>query len=390
MIMDTGRKKTRHHESRLISKIVRQVLVGLVVFCTPGHGAAQQRPDTATISGTVRDATSGDRIPYAIISLDGAATAIADSNGTFAIPHVLPGTRTLEIRRIGYAARWLILTMQAGVPLHVSVTLDALASKLAPVDVQSVGPIRRHLAGFRERRERGFGHHLTRSEFAPWNPTTATDVLRRIPGVRVRPNPDYTWGGDSGIPDSRRYIVETSRGGAISYSLTAGAECPVLYFVDGVMVGNARDNDIDNFLSIHQVEAIESYVGAQVPVTFQHPQARCGVIAFWTGPGTMTSRGPYRSTWFPVVGVAAGAVLGLVAPSSCSTCLFDTDRVIRTMGNAIVLGALGLVIGRFVAGSGTSRSSVARGVGITVLARGDGIVGLAATISFGTSLLHRR
>jgi len=315
---------------------------------------------------------------------------LAESDGTFAIPHVLPGTRTLQIERLGYATRRLVLTVQAGMPLYVSVTLDAMASELAPVDVQAVQPSRRDLTGFLERSERGFGHHVTRSEFERWNPTTTLDVLRRMPGVRVRPNPEYTWGGGSGIPDSRRYIVETSRGGAISYSPSGGPECPVAYFVDGVMMGNTRDNDIENFLAIHQVEAIESYVGAQVPVAFQHPEARCGVIAFWTGPDATMPRGPDRSMWFGVAGVAAGAILGLAAPSDCSTCLFDTTRLNRTMGNAMVLGILGLVIGGFVHGSGTSQSSVARGVGITVLAGGDGIVGLGATISFGPSPLHHR
>ncbi len=373
--------------------MTRTGVLGLVVFCIPGQVAAQQQPDTVTISGTVRDATSGEPIPYAIISLDGAATVMAESDGTFAFPHILPGTRTLEIQRIGYAARQLVLTVRAGTPLHVSVTLDALASELGPVDVQAVAPIRRDLTGFLERRERGFGHHVTRSEFMQWNPTTATDVLRRIPGVRVRPNPKYGRGGDPNRfdEDTRRYIVETSRGGARTFNPLAGPECPVVYFVDGMMVGSARDNDIDGFLAIHQVEAIESYVGVQVPVTFQHPEARrCGVIAFWTGGGALTSGGPSGSGWFGVAGAATGAVLGLAAPSSCSTCLFDTDRVKRTLGNAIVLGALGLVISRFVLGRGTSQSSVARGVGITVLAGGDGIVGLGATISFGPSLLHHR
>jgi hypothetical protein len=365
------------------------MLMGVLVFCAAGQVAAQQQPDTVTISGTVRDAMSGEPISYAIISLDGVATVMAESDGTFALPHVLPGTRTLEIRRLGYAARRLVLTVRAGMPLHVSVTLDALASELAPVDVQAVEPIRRDLTGFLERRERGFGHHVTRSEFVRWNPTTATDVLRRIPGVRVRPNPEYGWGGDSGIPDRRRYVVETSRGGAITYNPLAGPECPVMYFVDGIMVGNARDSDIDSFLAIHQVEAIESYVGVQVPVTFQHPAARCGVVAFWTGPQDTTSDSN-SSALAGIAGAAAGVALGLAAPSNCSTCLFDTGRVQRTIGNAIVLGVLGVVIGRFVHGSGTSQSSVARGVGITVLPGGDRIVGVAATISFGTNPLHHR
>ncbi len=130
------------------------------------------------------------------------------------------------------------------------------------------------LRPFTLRREEGFGSFLTQEEFASWNPRETTDVLRRMRGVRVRPNPSYGVRGDT-----RRFLVESTR----TVARIQGGACPIVYFMNGLYYGNASDFDIDVMLAVTNIAAIEVYSGAsQIPPVYNRPGAGCGVIAFWT------------------------------------------------------------------------------------------------------------
>ena len=109
-------------------------------------------------------------------------------------------------------------------------------------------------------------------EFASWNPRMATDVLRRMRGIRLRPNPEYLFRGDG-----RKYLIETSRSAG-----RVQRNCPVLFFLNGVFHGDS-DQDVDILFTIQDTEAIEVYSGASdLPPVFNRPGASCGVVAFWT------------------------------------------------------------------------------------------------------------
>jgi hypothetical protein len=56
-----------------------------------------------TIGGTVRNASSGDTIAAASISVDGLpVTCVSDPQGRFVIERIAPGTRTLTVRAAGF------------------------------------------------------------------------------------------------------------------------------------------------------------------------------------------------------------------------------------------------------------------------------------------------
>ncbi len=155
----------------------------------------------------------------------------------------------------------------------------------------------REMVGFAERRRTGIGSFLTRLDFEGWNPTVATDVLRRMRGMRVRPNPRYGFAGDS-----RRWLIESRRdigarvtrvipGSAADRSATTLGggggqimitECPVLLFIDGAYVGDSRVTDVDNMVTLMNLTAVEVYTSSQVPARFNLPGATCGVAVFWT------------------------------------------------------------------------------------------------------------
>ncbi len=74
------------------------------------HQRRPARPATATISGRVVDATTGDGIPRARVHLGGLylsdlPDAITDENGDFRIDDVRPGVYQLRARRVGYVYR---------------------------------------------------------------------------------------------------------------------------------------------------------------------------------------------------------------------------------------------------------------------------------------------
>ena len=132
------------------------------------------------------------------------------------------------------------------------------------------------LDGFSRRRRAGWGSHITREEFEEFAPMAVTDVLRRMPDVRIKPNPNY------GAGDSRRNLIESPR---FAGRIVGGNECGMLYFLDGVPMGSTEDPafDLDRLIIVEHIEAIEVYAGpSQTPPELSHPGAACGVIAFWT------------------------------------------------------------------------------------------------------------
>jgi hypothetical protein len=246
---------------------------------------APQGSAGTVVRGQVTDAASERGIDGAQVRVVGTSLATrTDSDGAFRLADLPAGAHSVTVARIGYRRVRHEFDLDSGAVAELPA--DALAMppgvlELAPIVVRAEGvPIgSRHLAlgGFYERREMGFGHFATREEFEEWSPSVATDVLRHMPGIRVRPNPAYGYGGDA-----RRYLVGTTR--VVTMASSMGLECPALYFIDGLYAGNSKDQNtyIDAILSINNVSAIEVYSGpTQTPARFNWPGADCGVVVFW-------------------------------------------------------------------------------------------------------------
>ncbi|WP_400193574.1 TonB-dependent receptor [Hymenobacter sp. B81] len=75
-------------------------LSGAAILLLLGHSAWAQGP----VSGTITDARSGQALPGATISLDGAAAAVTDASGTFSLPAVAAGPHELRVSFVGYQA----------------------------------------------------------------------------------------------------------------------------------------------------------------------------------------------------------------------------------------------------------------------------------------------
>ncbi len=166
------------------------------------------------------------------------------------------------------------------------IVLEALPLQLDPVQVEGApASTRRPLAEFQLRRESSGGSFITREEFLKMgNPTVPTDVLRRMFGVRVLRNPNALSGGCPPCTYARwlvRMRRTESRASFVMASRRGG--CPPLLFVDGRYMGTVDDNDVDQILSVNEIEAAEAYASAAtIPAEFNRTGSVCGVIAVWT------------------------------------------------------------------------------------------------------------
>lgn len=238
---------------------------------------------SGAISGTVINALSGDGVMQAVVEIAGfGMTATTDANGNFEFDAVPRGMHLLIVRHVGYRQLVYEVTVPAGAmaqipPGHLVISQAVAVMDTIAVMGRSLSNI--GMAGFRERMEAGLGHFMTLQQIVDRNPSVATDMLRHAGGLRIRSNPNY------GTGDTRRFVIESTR--ALP-GFGASSECPPLIFFDGLYMGNAQSNDVDDIIPINMVQAIEVYQGpSQTPAQFNRAGADCGVIVFWTRGGEM-------------------------------------------------------------------------------------------------------
>jgi len=215
------------------------------------------------IRGIVRD-SAGAAVPFAEIALVGSESrTMADAFGRFRLTNVPFGEVELRVRRLGYRPLLSTLVFPRGATPDIELMLSAAPDYLPDVEVLGQRQVYdARLAGFRSRSTQGKGHFITRERLDRVHSYRFTDVLREIPGVRLR----------------------TLRGGGTTITLR-GATCAPLVFVDGT-AASAGTVDLDMF-DLATVDGIEVYPGmATIPPEFVtgHGLERCGVVAIWSRP----------------------------------------------------------------------------------------------------------
>jgi hypothetical protein len=237
--------------------------VGLAVLCgCPLTAGAQQLP--ATLVGVVRD-SAGLPIPAVEVRFKGAdfVSVRTNDSGGFRMINLPTGIGTVSLRRMGFAPASAEVRLRAGRTDSLVFALTALATTLAGVLVEDEYEARSHrlLAGFWERRSRGFGYFLTRDEIEKRDAHEFADLARMAPSVTV------------GTRNGRR-IIRFNRG-------AAGRDCPPQYVVDGMKIENGSPDEF----TPQDVEAIEFYSGpATIPPQFapRFNSFTCGAVVIWT------------------------------------------------------------------------------------------------------------
>ena len=184
--------------------------------------------------------------------------------GEFRFEAVPPGLYRLAVTLLGYHDLRDTLRIEPASEVDLTLPLSVEPVRLEPIMVvsrrQPPGP----LTGFQIRRQRSSGYFLDREDIEASGAYEFTDLLRRIPGVRLVPNPPF-----------KNYLFFRGR-------------CTPDLWVDGTLV--ASTPDVDSFLRPDQVEAVEVYQGAELPIEFG--SNLCGAVVVWTRRGSNPSVGP--------------------------------------------------------------------------------------------------
>ena len=249
--------------------------------------------DRGTISGTVSD-SAGGRISGAEVAISGSSSrVVTDTEGGFRLTRVPVGDVELNVRRLGYAPVTVTVRVAGNASATANARLAAVAYSLEPVTVRERREVfDSRLAGFRARRAKGTGYFFTREQLDNKSHRLA-DVLREVPGVRIRP-----------IPGAGRTV--SMRG-----------SCPALIVIDG-MPATAGAFDLD-MLDLASFEAVEVYSSSStVPheLSAGRGTLSCGVVALWSRParprnaarGASGSGGDLRTMLESGAVHAAGAV----------------------------------------------------------------------------------
>lgn len=247
--------------TRATVRVARLFAVALALCATATIAHAQQA-QMGRIKGVVRD-SAGARIVGAEVRVGGSSLAtVTDENGAFAFLEVPVGTVTLHVRRLGFAPASFDVPVHTGDAQSVALTVREVARELPGVVVKASSDHRYtgYLAGFYQRRDRGFGHFLTADEITRTHPLELTDVLRTVPGLSVSYGP-Y----------------------GITHVRLRGNTCWPVVVLDG-MPAVAAEFDVDD-IAPEDVAGIEIYGGAAaVPAEFVVPfgPTACGTIVIWT------------------------------------------------------------------------------------------------------------
>lgn len=237
------------------------------VLALPGTLSAQVPPGRAALVGHIVD-SEGQPIEGAdIMLLD--LRAQTDVRGAFRLRGIPAGTHEVAVRHVGHAP----------LSLHVAFAPDdtlvrrLVLTRIVELDSVLITARKPGIPGFDERRAQGGGRFITREELEKLSGRKMTEVLRRVPGLRVTTN----------LRNRGEAFVTNSRG-AITM-LGSNPACYVHVYMDDfpMYTGGYQPPYNMNQLSANEIEAVEYYQGgAAIPAKYNRPGSVCGVLVLWT------------------------------------------------------------------------------------------------------------
>jgi hypothetical protein len=229
-----------------------------------GIPAARAQSPFAVLVGLVRD-SAGHPIPGVEVVLQGAAPAYTRTNdsGGFRLPGLPPGETSVTARRLGFAPATVSMKLRSGRTDSLVLSLTTVIASLEGMLIEEDYDARSHriLAGFWDRRSKGFGNFVTRDEIEKREPHDFVDIARMVPSVTVQ------------LRNGRK-VIRFNRG-------STRGDCPPQYWVDGMRIESASPDEF----APQDVEAVELYSGpSTIPPQFtsRFNALTCGAIVIWT------------------------------------------------------------------------------------------------------------
>jgi hypothetical protein len=219
------------------------------------------RTGNATVSGVV--VLEGNP-PDAVSRVEVEGTSIAavtNAKGEFTLRNLPAGTRNIIARHLGYAVQSAPVDLNPREPQHVTIKLPKYVAMMDPVLVTARRNVALDRVGFNTRKKSAFGYFLDPDRIAQMHAFYVSDILRRVPGLRV----------ESG-----------SHGEAvISSTRDLGSSC-VDYWVDDVPFVELGPGDINSFVNGGEIVAAEVYQSGTAPAQYTRNGGSCTTIVLWT------------------------------------------------------------------------------------------------------------
>ncbi|MCC7053787.1 MAG: carboxypeptidase regulatory-like domain-containing protein [Gemmatimonadaceae bacterium] len=224
-------------------------------------------PRRGGLTGAIVD-SSGRRVFGAVINaISTPLTASSDSSGRFRLAPLEGGLQFIRVRKVGYLAEYLPVTIVEGRLASITVKLRPAGQTLARVEVRADARSAA-MAGFDDRARTANGIFIRRSELLARNASNVTDVLRGRNGITLFRNSDGN---------------QVAYGRGLTTSIQG---CPMGLIIDGTPMVTGRSGlsfSIDQFVNVQDIRAMEVYrSGQSVPAEFQRPETDCGAIIVWT------------------------------------------------------------------------------------------------------------
>jgi len=217
----------------------------------PGGGPNLAQSPPAVIKGFVREAETGDSLPYTNVYLAGTNVGtMAFNDGYYIIRGLRPGTYTVRASYISYALGSRTVTVGPGETAQVDFALAVEAILMDAVDVST----ERRLI---EVERTGSVHRLSAAEMSAMPVDNVVDMLQHQPGVSVHDNEIHIRGGRA---DDTQFVVDGMS-------------------VNDPLAGGGYGYQIDPSL-INEIEVLTGGFNAE------HGQAVSGVVNVSTKEGT--------------------------------------------------------------------------------------------------------
>jgi hypothetical protein len=217
------------------------------------------------LRGTVVAAAAPGRpLGGALVRVPGGPETRTDDRGEWVLAGAPPGTRTIEVRAVGYYPQRRVVDVTAGSP-PVRVALSRFEAVLDTIRV-TAAPADRDQIDFLRRARSGAGRYLTPADIARRRPIVTTDLFRNLSGLRLE-----------GYGQSARLSM---RGGMSAFGGGGDDRCAPHVYLNGVHF-EAGPDDLDTWITPRRIKGIEVYPDATVPVQFRPPMQTCGSIVIW-------------------------------------------------------------------------------------------------------------
>jgi hypothetical protein len=216
------------------------------------------------LKGVVRNGVNNDPLPGVRLTVQGTGlTAASNAKGEFSLDQLPLGTQMLLARKVGYMPGEAAVDILPDAPGHAELVMPTIESVMDTVKVFADRVYDTDRNGFRSRQKLGIGHYFDPDQVARIAPFETTDLLRRVPSVRI------------------------SYSGLDHTVLMRGVwgDCSPEVYVDGTYMTGMLAGELDTMVLPEAVAGMEVYTSPmEAPPQFQMGRNACGVIVVWTRP----------------------------------------------------------------------------------------------------------